>query len=129
MQRLTCNGRRKRDLYPHDQIANSTNKRNLDVRSQYLDARSELQSSSSSLYHSVDTQPHEIFDEENILAFIAALDNVCETNETGWTHEKASWALVAKRRRRQSGSDGHSTEISTFDLFSHFNSTLRNHLR
>lgn len=77
----------------------------------------------------MDTQPHEIFDEENILAFIAALDDVCETNETGWTHEKASWALVAKRRRRQSGPDGHSTETSTFDFFSHFNSTLRNHLR
>lgn len=102
--------------------------------SQYLDARSELQSSSSSSYHSMDTQPSEIFDEEkdveNILAFIAALDDVCETNETGWTHEKASLALAAKRRRRRIlASDGHSTETSTFDFFSHFDPTLRKHLR
>lgn len=101
--------------------------------SHYLDAQSELQSSSSSSYYSVDTQAHEILDEETdaekILAFITALDAVSKTNETGWTHEKASLALDAKRRRRISGREGHSTEPPIFDFFSHFDPTLRKHLR
>lgn len=96
--------------------------------SQYLDAQSELQSSSSSSYHSVNTQAHEILDEENdaenVLAFIAALDAVSETNETGWTHEKAYLALDAKRKR-----EGHSIEPPIFDFFSHFDPALRKHLR
>lgn len=103
------------------------------LSSQYLEARSELQSSSSSSYHSVDTQQPEILDEErdaeDILAFIAALDDVCETNETGWTHEKACLALDVKRRCRQSDPGNHSTESSAFDFFSRFDPTLRNHLR
>ena len=101
--------------------------------SQYLDAQSELQSSPSSSYHSVDTYAHEFLDEEkdaeNILAFIAALDAVSKTNETGWTHEKASLALDAKRRRRILGREGHSTEPPIFDFFSHFDPVLRKHLR
>ena len=94
---------------------------------------SELQSSPSSSYHFVATQSHEVFDEEkdagNILAFIAALDAVSNTNETGWTHEKASLRIDAKRRRRILGPDDHSTKLVTFDFFSHFGPSLRNHLR
>jgi hypothetical protein len=59
------------------------------------------------------------------LTFIATLDAVSVTNETGWTHEKASVALDAKRRRRESGPDGQ----TAFDFFSHFDPTLHNHLR
>lgn len=103
------------------------------LSSQYLDPRSELQCSSSSSCHSSDTPPHEILneekDEENILSFIAALDDVCQTNETGWTHEKACLALDVKRRRRQSDPGNRSTERSAFDFFTHFDPTLRNHLR
>jgi len=99
--------------------------------SQYLDAHSELQSSSSSSYHSTDSQPHRIInpekDAENILAFIAALDAVTKTNETGWTYEKATLALDEKCKRRETGIDDH--ERPPFDFFSHFNPALRNHLR
>jgi hypothetical protein len=101
--------------------------------SQYLDAYSELQSSNSSLYYSIDTQRYGHIDEEkdaeNILAFIATLDALSLTNETGWTHEKASLALDAKRRRRASGTDGRNAESAAFDFFSHFDPTLRKHLR
>jgi hypothetical protein len=63
------------------------------------------------------------------LAFIAALDSVSRTNETGWTHEKASLALDAKRRRLQSGRHGSDIGSSSFDFFAHFDPILRNHLR
>jgi hypothetical protein len=92
-----------------------------------------LRSSPSSSYYSVDTQPYGHVDEEkdaeNILAFIATLDALSLTNETGWTHEKAYLALDAKRRRRQSDPEGRDTERPAFDYFSHFDSTLRSHLR
>jgi hypothetical protein len=103
------------------------------IISQYLDAHSDLQSSPSSSYCSVDTQPYGHMDEEkdaeNILAFIATLDALSVTNATGWTHEKASLALDARRRRRQADPDVRNTERSAFDFFSHFDPTLRSHLR
>jgi hypothetical protein len=101
--------------------------------SQYFDARSDLHSSPCSSYSSADTQPHEVInpekDAENILAFIDALDAVSKTNETGWTHEKATLALDEKRRRREAGIGDHDAERLPFDFFSHFNPALRNHLR
>lgn len=91
------------------------------LSSQYLDARSELQSSSSSSYHSADTQPHRVIvpekDAENILVFIAALDTV------------STLAQDEQRRRREAGIGGHDAEGPPFDFFSHFNPALRNHLR
>jgi len=101
--------------------------------SQYLEAYSELPPSSNSSYYSADTQPDEIIDpekdEENILAFIAALDTVSDTSETGWTHAEATLALDANRRRCESSPDGDISERSTFDFFSHFDPMLRSHLR
>ena len=117
--------------YLHDEQSLSTSESLLSP--QYLEARSELQSSSSSSYHSVNTQPPEILDEEqdaeDILAFITALDNMSRTNGTGWTYEMASLALDAKRRRFRSGSHNNDIGSSSFDFFSRFDPTLRNHLR
>jgi hypothetical protein len=103
------------------------------LSSQYLGAYSEPQSSPCSSYHSADSQPHGIINPEkdagNILAFIAALNTVSRTNETGWTYEKATLALDEKCRRLEAGIGDHDTEHPPFDFFSHFNPALRNHLR
>ncbi|KAM0709630.1 hypothetical protein Q7P35_003670 [Cladosporium inversicolor] len=103
------------------------------IISQYLDAHSELHSSSCSSYRFADTQPYGIIDPErdaeDILAFISTIDAASHTNETGWTRENASLALDAKRRRCESSSDGHDPERSNFEFFSHFDLVLRGQLR
>lgn len=121
--------------YHHDEDSDSETLSSSEsiIASQYLDAHSELHSSSSSSYRSADTQPYGTIDPEkdagNILTFISTLDAASYTNETGWTHEKACLALDAKRRRCESSSEGQDPERSTFDFFSHLDPVLRRHLR
>lgn len=74
------------------------------------------------------TQPHALptsnvqdAETEDILNFIAQLDSVCVSNQTGWTHETATLALKASQ-------SSHSSK-SGFDFFSHFDTKLRRHLR
>lgn len=66
-------------------------------------------------------------DANGILNFITLVESACETNETGWTHDRAVQALDAKRARQRSHyNKGKSAD---FDFFSHFDPRLREGLR
>jgi hypothetical protein len=101
--------------------------------SQCVDNPSLSRSSSPSSYYSVDSQPRAARDEdedaEDRLAFIAVLDAASDSNETGWTYETACLALDEKRSRRETDPRCQNPECSPFDFFSHFDPTLRTHLR